>query len=76
MNDLLGLMINKAEHKELEYLVKRELDELLLDMNDHRIDQIVKKAMRERYRTLFQLLRRVSNDRECLKYMLERKMNH
>ncbi|SHG11030.1 hypothetical protein [Ornithinibacillus halophilus] len=72
---MLGLMINDIEQKELEYLVKRELDELLLDMDDHRIDQMVKRAMKDRYKTLFQLLKRVSNEHECLKYIPKRKTN-
>lgn len=58
------------EQKEIEYLLKRELEELLMDLDDHRIDYTVKLAMRERYRTLFQLYRRVAPEHECLKYML------
>ncbi|AXI07663.1 hypothetical protein CV093_01035 [Oceanobacillus sp. 143] len=66
---MLGLLINEMEQKEIEYLLKREMDELLFDLGDSRIDQKVKEAMRERYHKLFQLLRRVVNEQECLKYM-------
>ncbi|RDW18631.1 hypothetical protein [Oceanobacillus chungangensis] len=66
---MLGLLINEMEQKEIEYLLKRELEELLFDLEDSRIDQKMKEAMRVRYHKLFQLLRRVVNEQECLKYM-------
>ncbi|TQS76163.1 hypothetical protein DX933_02380 [Ornithinibacillus gellani] len=72
---MLGLLINEMEQKEIEYLVKRELDELSMDLEDHRIDHMVKRAMRERYRSLFQLLRRVACEGECMKYMPKRSEN-
>lgn len=74
---MLGLLINQMEQKEMEYLVKRELDELLMDLEDSRIDQVVKSAMRDRYRTLFQLLLRVANHDECMKYIPKKsKLKH
>ncbi|WP_042225581.1 hypothetical protein [Oceanobacillus manasiensis] len=69
---MLGLLINEMEQKEVEYLLKRELEELLMDLEDHRIDQKVKRSMRERYQLLFQLFRRVASEKECLKYMPKR----
>ncbi|UJL46599.1 hypothetical protein KFZ58_01095 [Virgibacillus sp. NKC19-16] len=69
---MLGLLINEMEQKEIEYLLKRELDELLMDLEDHRIDNMVKQAMRERYQALFQLFRRVATEQECIKYMPRR----
>ncbi|MCT2536561.1 hypothetical protein NC661_19240 [Aquibacillus koreensis] len=66
---MLGLLVNNNEQKELEYLIKRELEELLLDIEDKRIDQTVKKAMAVRYKSLFQLFQRVASERECLKYI-------
>ncbi|GGB63065.1 hypothetical protein F3157_21620 [Virgibacillus dakarensis] len=72
---MLGLLINDIEQKEVEYLLKRELEELLMDLEDHRIDHLVKRAMRERYRILFQLFRRVASEQECLKYMPKRTKN-
>lgn len=66
---VVGLLISNMEQKEIEYLIKRELEEILMDMDDHRIDQVVKDAMEERYQTLFQLFRRVASEQECFKYM-------
>lgn len=71
---MLGLLINEAEQKEIEYLVKRELEELLLDLEDNRIDTLVKKSMRERYEKLFQLLLRVASKEECLPYIPTKNM--
>lgn len=68
---MLGLLINDIEQKEIEYLLKRELEELLMDLEDHRIDDLVKHTMRERYKVLFQLLRRVGTEQDCLRYMLK-----
>jgi len=69
VNKVLGLLINDMEQREMAYLLKRELDELLMDLEDNRIDYLVKHTMRDRYRTLFQLFRRVASKQECLKYM-------
>jgi hypothetical protein len=72
---MLGLMINQTELKELEYLIKRELDEIIFDLDDNRIDNMVKSAMRERYKILFQLLRRVATDKECMRYIPKKTQN-
>jgi hypothetical protein len=72
---MLGLMINHTEIKELEYLIKRELDEIIFDLDDSRIDNMVKDAMKERYKVLFQLLRRVASDKECMRYIPKKTQN-
>ena len=69
---MIGILINDKEVKELEYLIKREMDEILFDLKDKRIDHIVKRAMEERYKILFTLFKRVASPKECLKYMLIR----
>jgi hypothetical protein len=66
---MLGLLINEKEVKEIEYLIKREMDEILFDLRDERIDQIVKRAMEERYKILFTLFRRMASPNECMKYI-------
>lgn len=65
---MLGLLINVREQKEMQYLIKREMDEILFDLNDDRIDHIVKRAMEERYKILFSLFKRVASPEECLRY--------
>jgi hypothetical protein len=71
---MLGLLVNEKEIKEIEYLIKREMDEILFDLKDNRIDHIVKRAMEERYKILFTLFRRVASPHECLKYMRSEKV--
>ncbi|HEY2420073.1 MAG TPA: hypothetical protein VGI04_01570 [Neobacillus sp.] len=66
---MIGLLINDKEVKEMEYLIKREMDEILFDLRDERIEHIVKRAMEERYKILFTLFKRVASPHECLKYM-------
>ncbi|WP_066175028.1 hypothetical protein [Bacillus marinisedimentorum] len=65
---MLGLLINKKEEKEIEYLIKREMEELLFDFQDSRIDIRVKHSMEERYQILFRLLQRVTPPSEYSKY--------
>jgi hypothetical protein len=66
---MLGMVVNEKEIKEIQYLIKREMDEILFDLKDERIDHIVKRAMEERYKILFSLFKRVAAPNECLKYM-------
>lgn len=70
---MIGILINEKEVKEIEYLIKREMDEILYDLKDDRIDQLVKRAMDERYMVLFTLFRRVAPPNECLKYLKRKK---
>ncbi|YCI77280.1 hypothetical protein M1D47_00930 [Bacillus sp. R1-10] len=66
---MLGLLINDKEKMELEYLIKREMDEILFDLQDDRIDHLVKRAINEKYNILFRLFKRVSTEEEILMYM-------
>ncbi|WP_409303807.1 hypothetical protein [Peribacillus sp. SCS-155] len=66
---MLGFLINDQEKKEMEYIVKRELDEILFDLQDGRIDALVKRAMEDRYKVLFNIFKRVASSKECMKYI-------
>lgn len=69
VKNMLGLMVNEIEQKELEYVIKRELDEILFDLEDDRLDPLVKRAMNERYKVLFNLFKRIAPAHESLTYM-------
>ncbi|ADU28455.1 hypothetical protein [Evansella cellulosilytica] len=69
---MLGMMLTGKESQEIEYLLKRELEELLLDFSDSRIDGVVKRAMEERYQMIFQLYKRFTTKQEYLKYVRNR----
>jgi hypothetical protein len=71
---MIGMLINAKELKEIEYLIKREMEEILFDLEDERIDSIAKRAMEERYKILFSLFKRVAPPIDCLKYMRKRKL--
>jgi hypothetical protein len=66
---MLGMMLNAKETQEMEYLLKKELEELLLDLGDSRIDGVIKKAMEERYKIIFRMYSRFVSPRELSKYI-------
>lgn len=66
---MLGLLINEEEKREIYYLIKREMDEILFDLGDSRIDESVKNSMRKKYVRLFKLFKRVADEEECMKYL-------
>ncbi|WP_141434154.1 hypothetical protein [Bacillus sp. 03113] len=66
---MIGLLLNSKECDEMKYLIKREMDEILFDLEDHRIDHVVKHAMEERYKVLFSLFKRFAPAKDCMKYM-------
>ncbi|KHE71705.1 hypothetical protein [Halobacillus sp. BBL2006] len=70
---MYGIMINEQERREVEYLLKREMEEITFDLGDHRIDQGLKNAMEDRYEVLFQIFRRFANRDEILQYMPRKK---
>ena len=66
---VFGMIIDQQERLEIEYLLKREMDEILFDFQDERIERIVKNAMEERYKILFALFKRVAPANECMRYI-------
>ena len=70
---MLGILLTEKERHEIEYLIRRELDELLFDFQDDGLEGIVKRAMEEKYRCLYRLFMKVSSPEMCLKYMRVRK---
>lgn len=69
---MLAFIVNEKELRELEYMLKREMDEMLFDFEDERIDYMVKRAMEERYRIVFQLFMRITSPEECMRYTRKR----
>ena len=66
---MLGLLIDEKEKEELLYLLKREMDEILFDLLDERMDHVVKRAINEKYNILFNLFKRMGTEKECLTYV-------
>jgi len=62
---------------ELQYLIKKEMDDLLDDLNDEHVGNTVKRVLEERYSILFDLLRRFAPGEECMHYMrLQKQKRH
>jgi glutamyl-tRNA reductase len=69
---MFGVMLNKKEVQEMEYLIKKELEELLLDLEDERLDGLVRRAMEERYQIIFRMYSRFAKPKELSKYIRNR----
>ncbi|WP_203364283.1 hypothetical protein [Bacillus sp. REN10] len=70
---MLALLINEEEKREIYYLLKREMDEILFDLGDTRIAEAVKSSMKTKYERLFELFKRVAPERECMEYLAYQK---
>ncbi|MDQ0209319.1 hypothetical protein [Alkalicoccobacillus murimartini] len=67
---MLGMLLDSKEAREIEYLLKREMEEILLDLSDPRIDQVVKRVMREKYQVIYGLYKRFVAPQDRIKYAL------
>jgi hypothetical protein len=67
---MLGVVLQSKEAQEVEYLLKREMEEILLDLSDPRIDDIVKHVMREKYQLIYGLYKRFVSPKDRIKYAL------
>ncbi|KHF38985.1 hypothetical protein [Halalkalibacter okhensis] len=70
---MLGVILNEKEVQEVEYMLKREMEELLLDLSDPRIDEVVKRAMEEKYQIVFKIYKRFVPPKETMKYVLNKR---
>ncbi|MCE7793915.1 hypothetical protein K8O68_16090 [Salipaludibacillus sp. CUR1] len=66
---MLGFMCNGKEAEEMEYLLKRELEELLLDLTDDRLDGLIRHSMEERYKIIYKLYKRFASPKDIIKYV-------
>ena len=69
---MLGVLFNDRECKELGYLLRKELDEMLLDLSDERIDAEVKSAIEMRYKVIFRMYARLAPPKELSRYVRHR----
>jgi len=65
---MLGMLFNDKECRELQYVLRKELDEMLLDLNDNRLDGDIKQAIAKRYRVVFRMFARIASPKELSKY--------
>jgi hypothetical protein len=69
---LIGFLFNERECKELDYVLRKELDEMLFDLNDQRVDSNAKGAIEERYSIVFRMYTRLASSKEISKYARNR----
>ncbi|MFD1954077.1 hypothetical protein ACFSL6_07730 [Paenibacillus thailandensis] len=67
---MLGILFNDKECKELDYVLRKELDEMLLDLNDSRLDGDIKLAITKRYKIVFRMYARIASPKELSRYAL------
>ncbi|WP_223070531.1 hypothetical protein [Paenibacillus caui] len=65
---MLGMLFNDKECRELDYLLRKELDEMLLDLSDNRLDHDIRSAIAKRYTTVFRMYARFAPPKELSKY--------
>lgn len=53
-------------------MLRKELDEMLFDLNDKRMDEEIKKAIESRYKVIFRMYARLASPREISKYARNR----
>ncbi|MWV47411.1 hypothetical protein GRF59_27880 [Paenibacillus sp. HJL G12] len=72
---MLGMLFNDKECKELDYVLRKELDEMLFDLSDQRLDLEVRNAIASRYRTVFRMYARFAPHKELSKYARNSKLS-
>ena len=65
---MLGILFTEKEHKELDYLLRKELDEMLFDLSDHRLDQEIHRQISSRYKTIFKMYARFAPSKQLSRY--------
>lgn len=73
---MLGILFNDKECRELDYVLRKELDEMLLDLNDSRLDGEIKGAITRRYKIIFRMYARIASPKELSRYALKAKTYH
>jgi hypothetical protein len=66
---VIALLITEKEKRELIYLMERELDELLFEIQDRRMEGEIKEIIDDRYRIVFSLFKRIASHDACMKYI-------
>lgn len=69
---MLGFLFNERECRELDYLLRKELDEMLFDLNDKRMDNEIKGAIENRYKIIFRMYARLAAPKDISKYARSR----
>lgn len=69
---MLGFLFNERECRELDYLLRKELDEMIFDLKDSQINGEVRKAIELRYKIIFRMYARLASPNEISRYARNR----
>jgi len=69
---MLGFIFNERECRELDYVLRKELDEMLFELNDKKIHKEVKSAIEHRYNIIFRMYARLASPKELSRYARNR----
>lgn len=69
---MLGFLFNEKECRELTYVLRKELDEMLFDLNDKRMENEIKGAIEARYKVIFCMYARLASPKDISKYARNR----
>ncbi|GAB2696075.1 hypothetical protein ACFQWB_08870 [Paenibacillus thermoaerophilus] len=70
---MLGFLFSQRECKELGYVLRKELDEMLFDLKDTRIESEIRSAIESRYKIIFRMYARLASPKELSRYALSRR---
>ncbi|MBE3550217.1 MAG: hypothetical protein BLITH_0036 [Brockia lithotrophica] len=65
----LGMLLTPHEQVELEYILRKELEDLLADLEDRRLEGLLRNVLEERYALLLRLYSRVAPPREVRRFL-------
>jgi hypothetical protein len=72
---MLGFLFSERECRELDYLLRKELDEMIFDLKDGQISGEVRMAIELRYKTIFRMYARLASPNEISRYARNRIRN-
>ena len=67
---MLGMLLTDKECKELSYMLRKELDEMLIDLSDRRLDGPIREAIMNRYKVVFRMFARMASPKELSRYAI------
>lgn len=69
---MLGVLFNERECRELDYVLRKEMDEMLFDLNDRKMGMEMRDAIESRYSVIFRMYARLASPKELSKYARKR----
>lgn len=65
---MLGFLFNEMECRELGFMLRKELDEMMYDLKDDQLNRDVRTAIEKRYRVVFRMYARLASPNEISRY--------